>query len=383
MNLALLLSVVKLVAPVNGTTVALVHPDLVRVMALPTYEARLATVKEAGSVPTSQSWRQALPVTFEWTADRGDGSVFELRLGKDEDHMALYGVRLEKTEKTSDGRVRCRYVLPQANLEVGTPYCWSVKPRDGRDRPVVGRFVTQDQAPRWIALEGRVHNIRDLGGWRTADGRRVRQSLAYRGEGLNDNRLVGKRAGPNRLTVEDQRYLVETLGIRTDLDLRSTGELGDLAASPMGAGVRFVSNPSRAYKGLFTPEGRAAVLKSFEVLAQRNSYPVYFHCIGGADRTGSLAYLVLGVLGVSEHDAETDWELTFYPKRLPELTKEYSGEDFWRREAHLKEGLANYGTAQSSWQERVEAYLKACGVTQAMMDAIREIMLERESENAD
>lgn len=24
----------------------------------------------------------------------------------------------------------------------------------------------------------------------------------------------------------------------------------------------------------------------------------------------------------------TGWELTFYPKRLPELTKEYSGEDF-------------------------------------------------------
>lgn len=375
-----LLAVVKLVSPVGGEEVRTIDESVERVMSLPTYEARLAAVKD---VRSSRSWREAAPVVFVWTADKDDGKVFEFRLGKDPERMTLRGVRLEASSGTADGRVTYRYQMPQANLEVGASYVWSVRPRDAKESPAVGRFVTQDLAPRWIALEGRVHNVRDIGGRRTIDGRRVRQGLVYRGEGLNDNRLILKEAGPNRLTVEDQRYLVNTLGIRTDLDLRSSGEIGNLAESPMGPSVRLVSNPSRAYKGIFEPEGQAAIRRSFALLADKENYPIYFHCIGGADRTGSLAYLLQGVLGVSEHDAETDWELTFYPNRLPELTSDYTGPEFWRREGHLREGLAQFGSAESTWHQRIEAYLTACGVSKAEIESIRTILLEKESEHAD
>ena len=39
---------------------------------------------------------------------------------------------------------------------------------------------------------------------------------------------------------------------------------------------------------------------------------VYFHCAGGADRTGSLAFLIEGLLGVSEEDLSKDYEVTYY-----------------------------------------------------------------------
>lgn len=380
MNLLCVFAIVKLVSPINDTEVRLIDTEIERVMSLPTYENRLKALR---GVRSKHSWRESLPVVFTWTADKADGKVFELSVGKDADRMTRRGVRFESLPTNGEGRVVCRYLLPCANLETGASYVWSVRARDRRDKPVVGRFKTHDLAPRWIALEGRVHNIRDLGGRRTVDGCRVRQGLVYRGEGLNDNRLIGKMAGPNRLTVEDQRYLTGTLGIKTDLDLRSTTEVGDLAESPMGKGVRFIHNPSRAYKGIFEAEGMAAIRRSFAVLADRSNYPIYFHCIGGADRTGSLAYLLNGVLGVSEHDAETDWELTFYPRRLPELTSEYTGVDYWRREGHFREGLEKYGSKTSSWQQLVVEYLMACGVTKDELDSIRRILLEKGAENAD
>ena len=39
---------------------------------------------------------------------------------------------------------------------------------------------------------------------------------------------------------------------------------------------------------------------------------IYFHCIGGADRTGTLAFLIEALLGVSENDLSKEYELTSF-----------------------------------------------------------------------
>ena len=43
---------------------------------------------------------------------------------------------------------------------------------------------------------------------------------------------------------------------------------------------------------------------------------IYFHCHGGADRTGTLAFLLEGLLGVSESDMAKDFELTTYSNSI-------------------------------------------------------------------
>ena len=86
--------------------------------------------------------------------------------------------------------------------------------------------------------------------------------------GYEDNAYVGMIAdrelqGRNRLTAEDVKYLAGTLGIRSDLDLRSIKETADLAESPLGQGVVFVQNQSACYTGIFRDDGKKAMAANF------------------------------------------------------------------------------------------------------------------------
>ena len=85
----------------------------------------------------------------------------------------------------------------------------------------------------------------------------------------------------------------------------------------------------------------------------------------------ALAYVLNGVLGVSRHDLEVEWESTFYP-RLPEM-KNRNG---WNVKRHFDEGFAKYGADGGTWQRRIELYLLDCGVTEAEIAAFKSIMLE-------
>lgn len=50
----------------------------------------------------------------------------------------------------------------------------------------------------------------------------------------------------------------------------------------------------------------------FTSLANYDNYPVYMHCWGGADRTGTVAFMVEGLCGVSEEDLAIDLEQTAF-----------------------------------------------------------------------
>ena len=384
-------------SPKMDETVALL-PDLQKkVLALPTLAERLRFFAENPSAKTCDCWRVSAPLVFSCRTTEGERGPWKVVIGKKPDlsDARNFFVRTSKVDAAS-GRAGeaesagpvVRIEVPMANLEIGTRYYWKVvncrlcgwgcHPKHGcaactnRLESAVVSFVTEDLAPRWIAIEGRVGNIRDLGGRRGLGGRRVRQGLVYRGRGLNDNSVSGDVHGRNRLTVEDVDYLTGTLGIKTDLDLRGIGETADLCVSPLGERVRLTIRSSPCYKAIFGEEGMRVMAANFREFCDRRNYPVYFHCIGGADRTGSLGYVLLSVLGVSRQEAETDWESTFYPN-IPDSNPD---PNFWCRESHFNDGLAKYGDAGTPWAERVILYLKACGITDAEIAEFRNIMLE-------
>ena len=274
--------------------------------------------------------------------------------------------------------------MPNVNLEIGCDYRWRVttQERSKAGKTLVisqaATFRTEDLPPRWIKVGSGVENFRDLGGWRTIDGRRVRQGLVFRGQQLNIASHFGKWPGRTYLGMEDVKYFTGTLGMRTDLDLRDENETAGLKESPLGSGVRLVQRSSPHYAGIFKADGKKTMAENFRVFCDRRNYPVYIHCAGGADRTGSLAYVLLGVLGVDRHDIETDWESTFYPN-IPDGNP--PDKDAWRRESHFNDGFAKYGKAGDSWNRRIVLYLLDCGVTKEEIGAFREIMLVKHEPN--
>jgi len=375
-------------SPADGDAVALVPEAQKKVMAQPTLAERLKVFEDDKAVRHDHSWRKSVPLVLKWNATERECAPWKIEIGKSPDLSdARTWFAGEKECKANDGE--CSYVVPMANLEVGEEYRWRVtgsarcaKPdcgskcgceeRKKRVASAVASFRTEDVAPRWIEVEGSVGNIRDLGGRRTADGRRVKQGMAYRGQGLNNNSATGEKPGRNRLTVADVKYLTGTLGIRTDLDLRGKREIADMAESPLGAGVAYINHSTSCYAKIFGNHGKQVMAENFRVFCDRKNYPIYFHCIGGKDRTGSLAYVLNGVLGVSKHDLETDWESTMYSGKMDSQTKAF----LERGNSQHDEGFAKYGKDGDSLMRRIELYLLDCGVTEAEISEFRSIMLE-------
>ena len=231
-------------------------------------------------------------------------------------------------------------------------------------------FRTEDLVPRWITIRGKVNNIRDLGGYRTRDGKRVKQNIVFRGQGLNNNSVDKEIPGLNRLMIVDLDYFLKDVKMRTDLDLRSTGETANMKVSPLGETVQFIQHSSSCYRGIFSKRGKRTTAKNFRVFCDPKNYPIYFHCIGGADRTGSLAFVLEAVLGVSEQEIEMDYEHTFYPGM-----RNFQG-SAWDAYQNKKKGIMKYGKDGDSLQKRAELYLLDCGITQEEIEKFRSIMLE-------
>lgn len=318
-------------------------------------------------------WRSALPVDFNWTCTDGETGPFRVEISEQEDFAQVqYLFNKKATTATAS-----KYL---ANFKIGTKYYWRVwgkKKVDGKTTDVVsqtGTFTTEDQPPRWMAYEGSTANFRDWGGWKTTDGRRVKQGLIFRSQGLNQNSEDGKIPGRKRLTLADQDYALNVLKIKTDLDQRSTGEVGEMKESPLGPTVQFINNPSSAYHGIYSDGGKRAMAKNFRVFCNPDNYPITFHCIGGADRAGSLAWVLKGAAGVSQHDADVDWEHTFYP-RLPNCDFFGTLPD-WLNFPGLNEGLQKYGKEGDSFKTRIELYLQDCGITMEEIETFRKIILE-------
>lgn len=398
------LASLTLLSPEEGSTVKLLPEAQRKLMSLQTLEERLDLLKydsENGkTIRHDKFWRKARELVLEWRADGNEAGPWKIEIGKASDlsDARRWYIRAAKVDKATGRETDAEggakggvvsYTVPVANLEVAEKYYWRVTSR-GRcgfacrlnhgckeSRRVVqspiGSFRTEDFAPRWIEIEGDVGNMRDFGGRKTADGRRVKQAMAYRGQGLNSNSVTGEEPGRNRLTVNDVKYLTKTLGIRTDLDLRGQGETAGMKESPLGPDVKFIQHSSACYDGIFRKDGKETMAKNFRVFCDPANYPIYFHCIGGADRTGALAYVLNGVLGVDRREIETDWESTFYP-RIP--FKDDKGNLVWNSELHFNNGFAKYGKDGDSWNRRIELYLLDCGITEDEIAAFRSIMLE-------
>ena len=257
------------------------------------------------------------------------------------------------------------------NLELGKTYRWTVRAAGTLDE-VSATFSTEEVPPRLLRAGG-VSNFRDLGGWRTADGRRVRENMIFRSAGLrSSSKSTGsflRRTvvlGDRRVTADGIAALRDDFGIRTDLELRTPQETAGMTGTLLGTNVNWRCISFAAYDFIDNSvRGREPFAKIFEIFTKKENYPVLMHCSGGRDRTGTLAFLLNGLLGVGEDDLCRDWETSVFSDQ----GMKFRSDSIQRLLDYLKM------MPGETFQARVESYARGCGISDAEISAFRSIML--------
>lgn len=214
-------------------------------------------------------------------------------------------------------------------------------------------------ALRWLNTP-QAANVRDLGGW-ACDGGTIKYGLLIRG---------------GKLAAADRAVLVGELGVQHDLDLRgrdgvSPEDEPDMTESPLGSDVRYTRTQQYAWYSLTPVSAWQAYLRCV-IDAVTHREPVYFHCSAGADRTGTLACVIEGLLGMSQSDIDKDYELTCF----------YSGTDTdnharRRNESEWQGLIAQIGAKSgTTFRDKCVTFAAELGFTAAEINAFRAAMID-------
>ncbi len=299
------------------------------------------------------------PIVIEWKNLPADSKRVRVEYSTNEDMTGGESVTLAKDATK----------LEVYNLLKATKYYVrvTVETDSGETKTTRSEFETTDLGPRMMNIGG-IYNVRDMGGYLTASGERTVQGKFFRGGALSDSTDPAYHFVA--LNDDGKKYMSETLGIKTDFDLRSVNENLGLTESPIPrAKLEYYS--VGGYMSAFTD--KAGYKRVFAALADESRYPVYMHCTGGADRTGTVAFLVNALLGVDETALIQDYELTsfsIYRIRDSKGTT-YDFKKFYDR-------LNDY--MGSTLSKKVENYMLSIGVTQTEINNIKAIMLGKPTE---
>ena len=196
-------------------------------------------------------------------------------------------------------------------------YYWKVVDTETEKESDIDTFVVENyvRAPKI----GNINNLRDLGGWKTQSGKTIKYGLAYRSAELHSS----------------DGNALKNFGINYEIDVRAGDEYKkSVISSKVGinylqAGIKQADYvlKNKDFIETLTPEQiidkrhsdakfeqafADSLYKAFKLFTDESNYPILFHCTHGADRTGTFAFLLSGMLGVGLEDLYRDFELTVF-----------------------------------------------------------------------
>jgi protein-tyrosine phosphatase len=245
-----------------------------------------------------------------------------------------------------------------------------------------------------VELQG-AYNVRDLGGLRTKDGRRTKLGVVYRGDSLDN------------ITPSDAKILFDKLGIATIVDLRTKAETeltgllfpvpryrysilreGRLGKEPFPS-----DDPvelAKVYLGNIQT-GRDAVKGTLDIIAAdlQAGQATLFHCAAGRDRTGIMAALLLGLVGVTDGQIAQDYVQS--NRNARKVTRKlatnplYDSQDSHRPEVILLHEQTILGFVRGLRSEfgGPRQFCLDCGVTPETIEAIKATFVVAAADVAD
>ena len=265
-------------------------------------------------------------------------------------------------------------LIPQKSY---TYRLYVVNADDTRSEIADGSFRTEGTV-RMLNI-GNVYNFRDIGGWRLPNGKRIKYDKIFR---TGELEITSFNSVKIRITEEGVNELLNVQGVGVEIDF------GDYQGSPVKNYLEYVDgvNNGSKYKMkqylLAINEAPQQFRNCFEkiVSSLRDGKKVIFHCNLGADRTGTLAFLLEGLLGASESDMAKDYEMTSYtydgryryvdPTGISEdlYNRDHS---YWKLVKYVKDNFQG-----STFSEKVEQMARSLGISQQDIDDYRRLMTE-------
>lgn len=305
--------------------------------------------------------------TVRWTADPAAGD--------------LTFVLSEPTWSSTETVAAGESYVNVTNLVPNTHYTYSVTAANGTVM-TEGEFDTYGSIHH-LFFKHSVRNVRDLGGWKTYDGKMVKYRMIYRGGRIGKDYI--SRTGQKAMLAE---------GIRAQLDIRGTSDVSKEPALPEFEFCAPIIKTGgddmlKAYDSTIEgakPGDKMRQCMQFVIDMAKANKPVYFHCSLGRDRTGTLTIIILGLLDVIEGDISKEYEVTYFAplgysvakdgvenKRKPLVFKNLR--TTWAYKPTAEYIWKNYVNEGERFSVGVERYLLEIGISQEDINAFRDIML--------
>lgn len=195
-------------------------------------------------------------------------------------------------------------------------------------------YIKPLDSVRWI--NSKTSNMRDIGGYKCSGGY-VKYGKLYRSGEINE---------------KDYNLFRDELGIKRELTLRGSETANTV--SILGEDIAFYRPPEFKQYTLDNKYIKETMRFIFEGV--KNNEPVLFHCYAGADRTGTVAFLLEALLGMSESDIDKDYELTMFYSRSMDRTRN-------NPDCYLKLVKAIRKYSGNTLREKVANYLLDQGIT--------------------